>query len=97
MDDPCDRLQQARARLRRIEARWQRYPHDDRLRRLRIEATFRVTELHAYVEAWQENARKERRVAPRSAPTEPLEPISPDELREEESPSLVMAGPAEVG
>jgi hypothetical protein len=43
-------LQSARARLRRVEARLQRYPHDNRLQRLRREARFRVEELEAYLE-----------------------------------------------
>jgi hypothetical protein len=50
MKDTSSLLQSARARLRRVEARLQQYPHDDRLRRLRREAHFRVTELEALLE-----------------------------------------------
>jgi hypothetical protein len=47
MKDTPTLLQSARARLRRVETRLQRYPHDHRLQRLRREARFRVTELEA--------------------------------------------------
>jgi hypothetical protein len=50
MKDTPTLLYFARARLRRVEARLLRYPHDDRLRRLRREAHFRVTELEALLE-----------------------------------------------
>ena len=52
MKDTSTLLQSARARLRRVEARLQRYPQDDRLRRLRREAHFRVEELEALLEEW---------------------------------------------
>lgn len=60
MNDLTIRLQHARERLRRIVARQLRYPHDDRLRRLHVEASFRVTELAAYLEERMKRAARDR-------------------------------------
>jgi hypothetical protein len=72
IEDPLSLLQGARIRLRRVEARLQRYPEDGRLHRLRREARFRVEELEAFLE---EQALSVRRDAARkccaSAPPPP--------------------------
>ena len=49
MKHPLILLADARTRLRRVESRLRRYPHDDRLRRLRREGHFRITELEQFV------------------------------------------------